>query len=92
MKALGGQVPTVEYTCDSQGRKETMLTTGQAGVATTSWNYQDSTGWPAGKIYPDGDTISYTHTAAGQLLTRNTGRGVSRTYGYDFGGRLSGVD
>ena len=91
-KRSGSQVPTVEYTYDSQGRRKTMLTTGQAGPATTTWNYQDSTGWLAGKAYPGGDTISYTQTAAGRLLTRNTGRSVTRTYGYDFGGRLTGVD
>ena len=91
-KRSGSQVPTVEYTYDSQRRRKTMLTTGQAGPATTTWNYQDATGWLTGKVYPDGDTISYTQTAAGRILTRNTGRGVTRTYAYDWGGRLTGVD
>ena len=91
-KRSGSQVPTVEYTYDSQGRKKTMLTTGQADTATTAWNYENTTGWLVEKIYPDNDTISYTQTAAGRLLTRNTGRGVMRTYAYDFGGRLTGVN
>ena len=91
-KRSGSQIPAVEYTYDSQGRKKTMLTTGQAGPATTTWNYQDSTGWLTGKTYPGGDTISYSRTDAGRLLTRNTGRGVTRTYSYDLGGRLTGAD
>ncbi len=91
-KRSGSQIPTVEYTYDSQGRKKTMLTTGQAGSATTTWTYQDSTGWLAGKTYPGGDTISYTQTSAGRILTRNTGRAVMRTYSYDQGGRLTGID
>jgi RHS repeat-associated protein len=91
-KRSGSQVPTVDYTYDSQGRSKTMLTTGQAGPATTTWSYQDTTGWLEGKLYPGGDTISYTHTDAGRRLTRNTGRGVQRTYGYDQGGRLTGID
>ena len=90
-KQSGSQVPTVEYTYDSQGRKKTMLTTGQAGPATTTWTYQDTTGWLAGKTYPGGDSISYTFTNAGRLLTRNTGRGVMRTYAYDQGGRPTGT-
>ncbi len=91
-KRSGSQVPTVEYTYDSQGRRKTMLTTGQAGPATTTWLYQNTTGWLTQKTYPDGDTISYTHTDAGRLLTRSTGRGVTRTYDHDQAGRLIGIN
>ncbi len=91
-KQSGSQIPTVQYTYDSQGRKKTMLTSGQVGPATTTWTYQDTTGWLIGKTYPNGDTISYTQTAAGQPLTRNTGRGVTRSYTYDLAGRLTGID
>ena len=91
-KRSGSQVPTVEYTYDSQGRRKTLLTTGQAGPATTTWTYQNTTGWLDGKLYPGGDSISYTFTDAGRRLTRNTGRGVQRTYGYDHGGRLTGIE
>lgn len=91
-KRSGSQVPTVEYTYDSQGRVKTMTTTGQAGPATTTWTYQATTGSLTTKTYADGDTISYTYSSAGRLLTRNTGRGVMRTYTNDQGGRLTGVD
>jgi RHS repeat-associated protein len=91
-KQSGSQVPTTEYTYDSQGRKKTMLTTGQAGPATTHWNYEITTGWLSGKSYPGGDSISYSSTDAGRLLTRNTGRGITRTYVYDQGGRSTGVN
>ena len=87
----GSLTPAVEHTYDPQGRMKTMVTTGQAGPATTTWNYDSQTGWLTGKSQPGGVVLTYTRTQAGRALTRASERGITRTYLHDNGGRRTGI-
>lgn len=91
-KISGSQTPTVEYTYDPQGRIKTMVTTGQSGPATTTWNYDSTTGWLQTKSHPGGNVLTYTYTQAGRALTRSSEREITRTYLYDNGARQTGID
>jgi hypothetical protein len=59
-KTWGSRIYPVEYTYDAQGRMRTMKTwqsfAGNAGTATTRWNYDGYRGWLASKDYPDPST------------------------------------
>ena len=75
---------------------------GDAGTATTRWNYDQHRGWLASKDYPDASTgqppilegtggPAYTYTAAGRLSTRVWKRGITATYGYNSAGGLATI-
>ena len=59
-KVSGSRTYPVEYTYDPVGRMKTMKTwqdfAGNAGTATTTWNYQATRGWLSSKDYPDPTT------------------------------------
>ena len=75
---------------------------GNAGTATTRWNYDRYRGWLASEDYPDPSTgqppaqegtggPTYTYTDAGRLLTRVWKRGITTTYGYNNAGELASI-
>ncbi len=70
-KTYGSQTYAVDYTYDPQGRMRTMTTTGQAGAAVTTWNYDPLRGWLKTKVYADNKGPEYTYTPAGRLKTAN---------------------
>jgi RHS repeat-associated protein len=79
------------FTYDAQGRMKTLVTSGSAGNATTTWNYDSQTGFLVSKIYQDGKGTSYTSTAAGRPQTRTWARGVVTSYTPDFAGRIQTI-
>jgi hypothetical protein len=94
-KTWGSRIYPVEYTYDAQSRMRTMKTrqgfAGNAGTATTRWNYDQYRGRLASKDYPDATSgqppaqegtggPTYTYTAAGRLSTRVWKRGTTTTY------------
>jgi RHS repeat-associated protein len=93
----GSQTYRTTYTYDYADRQLTMTTYGTV-TATTTWNYDAQRGWLTEKNYHGetgngpGNTADYTYTAAGRLLTRAWERGVTTTYTYDNGGRLTYTD
>ena len=95
-KTSGSRTYPVEYTYDYAGRRLTLKTwqdfTGNAGTATTTWNYSSTRGWLASKQYADNQGPSYTYTSGGRLATRTWARGVTTTYTYDNAGQLSAID
>jgi RHS repeat-associated protein len=94
-KMYGARTYPVEYTYDSQGRIKTLKTwqdfAGNAGTATTTWNYDSQRGWLNNKRYADNQGPSYTYTAAGRLATRTWARGVVTAYGYSNAGNLTSI-
>jgi RHS repeat-associated protein len=100
-KTYGSRTYPVEWTYDYAGRQKTMKTwqdfAGNAGTATTTWNYDSQRGWLASKQYADGQGPSYTYTDAGRLETRTWARTVNgqplvTTYGYDNAGQQNSID
>jgi len=91
-KSYGSQQYPVEYTYDAQGRMKTMVTTGAAGNATTTWNYDSQRGWLVSKLDHANKGPSYTYTAAGRLETRIWARGIETEYTYNTAGDLSAID
>ncbi len=88
----GSQQYDVTYTFDAQGRMATMTTTGQAGNATTTWNYDSQRGFLTSKKYADGKGTDYTYTPAGRLATRTWARGSTTRYSYNAAGDLTLTD
>ena len=75
---------------------------GNAGTATTRWNYDQYRGRLASKDYPDATSgqppaqegtggPTYTYTAAGRLSTPVWKRGITTTYGYNSAGDLATI-
>jgi YD repeat-containing protein len=69
-----------------------MTTSGQAGNAVTTWNYDAGRGWLLNKRDANNHGANYTYTAGGRLSTRTWARGTATTYGYNTAGDLTGVD
>lgn len=90
----GSASPSISYVYDAQGRPLAMTTTGVAGPATTTWQYEPDTGRLRAKVYAGAGAkgIDYTYTPAGRMRTRQGGRGLTTTYGYYDDGRLASVD
>jgi len=95
-KTYGSRTYPVEYTYDYAGRMKTMKTwqdfAGNAGTATTTWNYDSLRGVLTNKQYADGSGPVYTNTPSGRLLSRTWARGITTSYGYDNAGVMTGVD
>lgn len=96
----GSQTYAVHYTYDGQGRMTSMVTTGQAGSETTTWNYDSARGWLISKVYPDNKSTTYSYTPAGRLYTRSWSRPavpsvpavpLTTTYDYNNAGDLESV-
>jgi RHS repeat-associated protein len=56
-----------------------------AGSDVTTWIYGPATGRLDRKQYADGNGTDYTYTDAGRLETRGWARGITTTYGYEYG-------
>lgn len=100
-RTWGGRAYPVEYTYDTQNRLKTLKTwqnfAGDAGAATTTWNYQANNGRLLTKVYNDTKATTYTYWPSGRLKTRKWARKVGTadlltTYGFDNGGSLTGID
>jgi RHS repeat-associated protein len=83
-KTWGAREYPVEQTYTAQGRMATMKTwqdfAGNAGTATTTWNYDSARGWLASKRYADNLGPDYAYTPAGRLRQRTWARGTTTTY------------
>ena len=92
VKSVGGARTYPQgYTYDTQGRLQTLTTTGAAGAEVTTWHYDAQSGQMVFKAYADGKGPSYTYTSAGRLATRTWARGIVTTYGHDAAGQLASI-
>ncbi|GEM_PF-2398768 len=94
-KQEGARQYPVEYTFDYAGRMKTMKTwqdkLGNAGIATTTWNYNDA-GVMTSKRYDDNKGPDYEYDVRGLLEKRTWARGKVTEYGYDSRRRLETID
>ncbi len=92
----GSRTYPVAYSYDYAGRMMTMTNWSSfgttSGARVTTWKYDGARGWLTNKVY-DGSSPgpAYQYTSAGRLYKRTWARGVTTTYGYDFGGLLNSV-
>jgi YD repeat-containing protein len=96
LEVSGAQTYRTTHTYDYADRQISMTTYGTE-TATTTWIYSPTRGFLIEKKYhgeiDDSTTdADYTYTLAGRLLTRKWERGITTTYGYDDGGRLTTTD
>ncbi|MCC6321133.1 MAG: RHS repeat-associated core domain-containing protein [Phycisphaerales bacterium] len=97
----------VRYVYDDHGRLSELHTfktgpttpggtSGWAGEAVTTWNYDAARGWLTSKDYADNTETTYEYTAGGRLAERTAPRTssttVTTTYGYTAFGELESVD
>lgn len=77
----GARTYPVTYGYDYAGRRSTLTTytTGLAGAATTTWNYNPA-GLLESKVYADTTHVDYGYTDGGRLSSRTWARGTVTTY------------
>lgn len=83
----GARIYASTYTYDPQGRVKSLVTAG----GTTTWDYYPESGRLKQKFHVDLKGPEFTYTQAGRLFTRENGRGILATYGYDDAGSLSSI-
>lgn len=81
----GNATYPISYAYDPQGRRTGMTTS----TGTTTWGYDPQRGWLDFKKDAANESVTYTYSPAARPLSRTWARGVTTTYGYDNGGRIS---